>query len=78
MRPAGGSVRRARAGNAALDPAAIGPEGTIILCPANHSPPCLVAPYPGAPGFEAVATCLASPAVQTRTAGVVAMRPPAT
>ena len=63
--------------SAILDPAAIGPEEAIILCPANHSPPCRVAPYPGAPGFEAVATCLASPAVRARTAGVVAMRPPA-
>jgi hypothetical protein len=38
--------------------------------------PSRVAPYPGAPGYEAVATCLASPEVRARTAGVIAMRPP--
>lgn len=58
-----------------LDLAAIGPMEAIILCPANHSPPTQVAPYPGAPGYEAVATCLASPEVRARTEGVVAMRP---
>ena len=58
---------------AILDLAAVGPEETIILCPANHSPPTRVAPYPGAPGYEAVATCLASPEVRAR----IAMRPQA-
>ncbi|HEX4510587.1 MAG TPA: MerR family transcriptional regulator, partial [Burkholderiaceae bacterium] len=57
---------------AILDLAAVGPDEAIILCPANHSPPTRVAPYPGAPGYEAVATCLASPDVRARTAGVVA------
>ena len=57
-----------------LDLAAVGPNEAIILCPANHSPPSLVAPYPGAPGYEAVATCLASPEVRARTEGVVAVR----
>ena len=60
---------------ASLDLAAVGAEEAIILCPANHSPPSRVAPYPGAPGYEAVATCLASPAVRARTEGVVAWRP---
>ncbi|WPH17091.1 MerR family transcriptional regulator [Variovorax paradoxus] len=59
---------------AILDLAAVGPGEAIILCPANHSPPSLVAPCPGAPGYEAVATCLASPEVRARTAGVVAWR----
>ena len=58
-----------------LDLAAVGADETIILCPANHSPPTQVAPYPGAPGYEAVATCLASPEVRERTAGVIAWRP---
>jgi DNA-binding transcriptional MerR regulator len=58
-----------------LDLAAVGADETIILCPANHSPPTQVAPYPGAPGYEAVATCLASPEVRARTAGVIAWRP---
>jgi hypothetical protein len=63
--------------SAILDLAAIGPDEAIILCPANHSPPTRVAPYPGAPGYEAVATCLASPEVRARTEGVIAWRPEA-
>jgi DNA-binding transcriptional MerR regulator len=57
--------------SAILDLAAVGAEEAIILCPANHSPPTRVAPYPGAPGFEAVATCLASPEVRARLEGVI-------
>jgi DNA-binding transcriptional MerR regulator len=60
--------------SAILDLAAVGPGEVIILCPANHSPPTQVAPYPGAPGYEAVATCLASPEVRARTEGVIAIR----
>ena len=60
---------------AILDLTAVGPDETIILCPANHSPPTQVAAYPGSPGYEAVATCLASPEVRARTEGVVAWRP---
>jgi len=51
---------------AILDLAAVGPDEAILLCPANHSPPAYVAPWPGAPGYEAVATCLATPAVRER------------
>jgi DNA-binding transcriptional MerR regulator len=58
-----------------LDLDAVGDNETIILCPANHSPPTSVRPYPGSPGFEAVATCLASPEVRARTEGVIAWRP---
>ena len=61
--------------NAILDLDAVGADETIILCPANHSPPTRVAPYRGAPGYEAVATCLASPEVRARTEGVIAWRP---
>jgi DNA-binding transcriptional MerR regulator len=61
---------------AILDLSAVGGEEAIILCPANHSPPTLVAPDPGAPGYEAVATCLATPEVRARTEGVIAWRPP--
>jgi len=50
----------------------VGADEAIILCPANHSPPSRVAPYPGSPGYEAVATCLASPDVRARTEGVIA------
>lgn len=60
---------------AILDLGAVGPDEAILLCPANHSPPTLVSPYPGAPGYEAVATCLATPEVRARTEGVVAWRP---
>ena len=60
-----------------LDLASVGTEEAILLCPANHSPPVLVEPYPGAPGYEAVATCLAPPEVRARTEGVIAYRPPA-
>ena len=58
-----------------LDMSEVGPTEAIILCPANHSPPMLVAPYPGTPGYEAVATCLALPEVRARTEGVIALRP---
>ena len=63
--------------SAILDLAQTGAAEMIILCPANHSPPVLVAPYRGAPGYEAVATCLAPPAVRSRTAGMVAWLPKA-
>jgi len=54
--------------SAILDLSAVGPDEAIILCPANHSPPSRVAPYRGAPGYEAVATCLASPEIRERIA----------
>jgi DNA-binding transcriptional MerR regulator len=60
--------------SAILDLAAVGADESIILCPANHSPPTRVLPYPGAPGYEAVASCLALPDVRARTAGVIAVR----
>ena len=60
-----------------LDLPSVGAHEAIILCPANHNPPLQVDPTPGAPGYEAVATCLAPPAVRARTAGVIAYRPPA-
>lgn len=58
-----------------LDLEAVGTGEAIILCPANHSPPTLVAARPGAPGYEAVSTCLASPEVRARTEGIIALRP---
>lgn len=56
--------------NVILDLAAVGPAETIFYCPANHSPPMRVTPCPGALGYEALATCLASPEVRARTAGM--------
>ncbi|WP_117193620.1 MerR family transcriptional regulator [Rhizobium terrae] len=61
--------------SAILELGAVDPDEAIILCPANHSPPTRVLPYPGAPGYEAVATCLATPEVRARTEGVIAFRP---
>lgn len=58
-----------------LDLGEVDDDETIIFCPANHSPPTFVAPYPGGPGREAVATCLAPPNVRARTAGMIAVRP---
>lgn len=60
---------------AILDLDSVGPQETILYCPANHSPPIRVQPYPGSPGYEAVETCLGTPDARARTAGVVAMRP---
>ena len=62
--------------SAILDLDAVGADEAIILCPANHTPPTRVAPYAGTPGYEAVATCLASPDVRARTEGVIAWRSP--
>ena len=61
---------------AMLDLAAVGTDAAILLCPANHSPPTRVLPFPGVPGYEAVATCLAPPEVRARTEGFIAWRPP--
>jgi hypothetical protein len=61
--------------SAVLELGAVGIHEAIIFCSANHSPPTVVVPYPGAPGYEAVASCLASPEVRARTAGVIAWRP---
>jgi hypothetical protein len=59
-----------------LDLEAMGPDETLILCPANHSPPVQVEPYPGAASYDSVATCLAPPSVRARTAGLFAARTP--
>ncbi|MFY0615300.1 MAG: MerR family transcriptional regulator [Hyphomicrobiaceae bacterium] len=62
---------------AILDLDLVGRHEGIIYCPANHSPPLRVAPFEGAAGYEAVATCLAAPDVRARTEGVIAWRPKA-
>ncbi len=61
--------------SAMLDLEAVGPGETLILCPANHSPPVIVAAHPGAPGYEALAGCLATPQVRSRTEGMRAVLP---
>ena len=60
--------------SAILDLDIVGADEMIILCPANHSPPIQVLPYPGTPGYEAVDTCLASPEVRARTEGLTTTR----
>ena len=73
--PAARSLLLMTRSSAILDLDAVRPDEAIILCPANHAPPALVLPYPGTAGFEALASCLATPEVRARSAGVVAWRP---
>jgi hypothetical protein len=61
--------------SAILDLDSVGSDEAIVFCPANHSVPLCVAPWPGTAGYEALASCLASPEVRARTAGVIAWRP---
>lgn len=61
--------------SAMLDLELAGPDETLIYCPANHSPPLFVPPHPGAPGYEALAGCLAPPSVRARTEGMIAVQP---
>lgn len=58
-----------------LDCTDVSTEESIIYCPANHDAPIVVEPRKGARGYEAVATCLATPAVRARTEGMIAWRP---
>ncbi len=61
--------------SAILDLDALEPPEAVILCPANYSLPLRVVPYLGGQGYEAAATCVASPKVRARIAGIIAMRP---
>ncbi|UDF31572.1 UNVERIFIED_ORG: MerR family transcriptional regulator [Roseateles sp. XES5] len=63
--------------SAMLDLADVSAQEAILYCPANHDVPMVVSPRKGARGYEAVATCLATPAVRARTEGVIAWRPSA-
>ena len=74
-RPHGRPVLAMTRSSTMLDLAAVGPDEALLLCPANHSPPMIVAPRPGAPGYEVLASCLATPEARSRTAGVIAWRP---
>jgi len=58
--------------SAILDLSRVESGETIIYCPANHSPPMIVTAEPSCPGYEAVATCVASPHVRARTSGIIA------
>ena len=57
-----------------LDLAEASESEVIIYCPANHSIPMQISPRRGNSGIDLVNTCLASPAVRARTAGVIAWR----
>lgn len=59
---------------AILDLAEVGPDEAVLFCPANYSLPMRIAPIPGAKGYEALESCLATPNVRARTEGVIAMR----
>ena len=61
--------------SAILDLAATTPNETAIFCPANHSLPLTVRLEPGAPGYEALASCLGSLEVRARTDGMIAWIP---
>jgi DNA-binding transcriptional MerR regulator len=54
-----------------LDAAEVGPDEAVLFCPANHHPPMFVTL--GAPGYEAMTSCLASPEVRARTEGMRAV-----
>lgn len=60
--------------SAILDLELVGCDEAILYCPANHGMPMRVAPHPGALGYDAVASCLATPQVRARTQGVIAWR----
>jgi DNA-binding transcriptional MerR regulator len=62
---------------AILDLDVVGHDEAIYSCPANHSSPFRVLPYPGAVGYESIVSCLASPDVRARTQGMIAYIPEA-
>lgn len=58
-----------------LDPAGATSDEAAIFCPANHAPPFTVRIMPGAPGYDAMVSCLGSPEVRARTEGMIALMP---
>jgi DNA-binding transcriptional MerR regulator len=61
--------------SAILDPAEATPDEAAIFCPANHAPPFTVRIAPGAPGYDAMVSCLGAPDVRARTEGMIALMP---
>lgn len=61
--------------SAILDLATATSDEAVIFCPANHSSPYTVRLVSGAPGFEAMASCLGTPEARARTAGMTAAMP---
>ncbi|WP_309999347.1 MerR family transcriptional regulator [Caulobacter segnis] len=58
-----------------LDPAEATADEAVIFCPANHAPPSTVRVTPGAPGYDAMVSCLGPPDVRARTEGMMALMP---
>ena len=56
-----------------LDLDLAGARDRAIYCPANHGMPFRTSVQPGSHGYEAVATCVATPEVRARTACITAI-----
>lgn len=61
--------------SAILDSLEATSDEAVIFCPANHAPPFMVQITPGAPGYDAMVSCLGSPEVRARTEGMIALMP---
>ena len=61
--------------SAILDPTEASGDEAVIFCPANHAPPFRVRIASGAPGYDAMISCLGSPEVRARTEGMIATMP---
>ncbi len=59
---------------AVIDPDSPMPDRRVLFCPASHDAPFWITPIPGAPGIEALRTCLADPAVRARVGPLRAVR----
>ena len=58
-----------------FDPLEATSDEAAVFCPANHAPPFMVRITPGAPGYDAMVSCLGSPQVRARTEGMIALMP---
>jgi DNA-binding transcriptional MerR regulator len=58
-----------------LEPLEATADEAVIFCPANHAPPFMVRMTPGAPGYDAMVSCLGPPEVRARTEGMIASIP---
>lgn len=75
-RPRGAPVFLMTRSSSILDLALVGPDETILLCPANHAVPIVVAPYAGASGYEVIETCLGTPQARARLASGLSVQNP--
>jgi DNA-binding transcriptional MerR regulator len=58
-----------------LEPSEATSDEAVIFCPANHAPPFRVRMTPGAPGYDAMVSCLGPPDVRAGTEGMIAFMP---